>query len=134
MALALLLPAAAPAQPAPNRIYALEGATARLPVPAGAAWEVRDEAGRVLPAACVTASCRGAVGPDGAIVGAAWTSIAQIDGTVEVLTPVTGPLGFVDLRVPDGPVEYEVVLGGASATASSDAPEVRVVLRAPERR
>ncbi|MBL6459550.1 hypothetical protein JMJ55_30025 [Belnapia sp. T6] len=46
--LALFLPCLAAAQPVPNRVYALEGATARIRVPAGKAWEVRDEAGRVV--------------------------------------------------------------------------------------
>ncbi|MBL6458965.1 hypothetical protein JMJ55_26910 [Belnapia sp. T6] len=46
--LALFLPCLAPAQPMPNRIYALESGMARIPVPAGKAWEVHDEAGRVV--------------------------------------------------------------------------------------
>jgi hypothetical protein len=47
----LLLPAFAAAQPVPNRIHALRGATARIPLPAAGAWEARDEAGRIVAAA-----------------------------------------------------------------------------------
>ncbi len=51
-AFAWLLAGTALAQPAPehNRIYPLQGRTARLPVPVlpGVAWMVRDEAGRIL--------------------------------------------------------------------------------------
>src|SRR4051812_35194167 len=46
----LLLPSLAAAQPAPNRVYALEGAAARIPLPAAGAWEARDEAGRRIAA------------------------------------------------------------------------------------
>jgi hypothetical protein len=46
--LALLLPCLAAAQPARNQVYALEGSTARVPVPADETWEVRHEDGRVL--------------------------------------------------------------------------------------
>ena len=53
-----LLPALAAAQPVPNRIYALQGATARLKLPGRRAWEVRDEAGRAVAVAA---------GPDGAL-------------------------------------------------------------------
>ncbi|MFC7476420.1 hypothetical protein ACFQS7_18785 [Dankookia sp. GCM10030260] len=52
------MPALVAAQPAPNRIHALEGATARIPLPAGGRWAVRDEAGRAV---AMTAA------PDGAL-------------------------------------------------------------------
>jgi hypothetical protein len=48
--LLLLLPGLAAAQPVPNRIHAVQGATARIPLPAAGAWDIRDEAGRVLAA------------------------------------------------------------------------------------
>jgi hypothetical protein len=47
----LLLPAFAAAQSAPNRIHALQGATARIPLPAAGTWEARDEAGRTVATA-----------------------------------------------------------------------------------
>ncbi|WP_431267118.1 hypothetical protein [Dankookia sp. P2] len=50
MAWLLLIPGLAAAQPAPNRVYALDGAAARIPLPAGGAWEARDEAGRIVAA------------------------------------------------------------------------------------
>ncbi|MFZ4409009.1 MAG: hypothetical protein ACOYOH_16840 [Paracraurococcus sp.] len=50
-ALLALVPALAAAQPVPDRIYALEGGTARLPLPAAGAWAVTDEAGRAVAVA-----------------------------------------------------------------------------------
>ena len=38
----------AAAQPAPNRVFALDGAAARIPLPTAGAWEARDEAGRIV--------------------------------------------------------------------------------------
>lgn len=42
---ALLPPCGATAQPAPNRIYAVAGVAARIPLPGPGAWEARDEVG-----------------------------------------------------------------------------------------
>jgi hypothetical protein len=51
LAWSFLLPALAAAQPMPNRIHAVDGAAARIPLPAAGAWEARDEAGRTVAAA-----------------------------------------------------------------------------------
>lgn len=82
---------------------------------------VADDDGRPLAAARVTAE---------AWVSGTWrTSIAQVDGDVEDLTPRTDRFGEVVLRVPPGEVSYRVDLGFATRSIDSDDDVVRVVLR-----
>jgi hypothetical protein len=90
---------------------------------------VADADDRRLPAACVTSRCASVVGADGTqtYVGG-WCSVAQLDGDVELATPLTGADGTLRLQEPAGEIEYRAQLGGAAASVTSAADVVRIVL------
>jgi hypothetical protein len=93
--------------------------------------EVVDEAGVPRPGAWVSAQCKTVPGVVAKSVSA-YGSVAQIEGDVERLDPMTGRGGIVSLTAPVGTVEYRASLGGADGRTESSADSVLVVLVAPK--
>jgi hypothetical protein len=93
---------------------------------------VLDELGMPVPSAAVLAECRYAVSPIGA-KREANVSVAQLDGDVEELVPLTDRRGVVELRVPRGEIDYEASLGNAAQSVTTTADDVEIVLRDPYR-
>lgn len=93
---------------------------------------VLDEAGMPVPSAAVMTTCRYAESPTGA-KRQAYMSVAQLDGDVEDLVPLTDRRGVVVLHAPRGEIEYEASLGNACDSATSAADDVEIVLRDPYR-
>jgi hypothetical protein len=91
---------------------------------------VTDESGKRYPAALVQSNCVTVPGPDGKDVRVD-ESVAQLDGDVELATPLTGRDGTVVLDEPAGTIRYRASLGAASGEAESSADAVTVVLRRP---
>jgi len=81
---------------------------------------VTDEQGRALPAARVTVASERIAGPEDSLLEF-HVSIAQLDGDVELLTPLTDGAGRVDVDAPRGEMNYHVVVGGGSASAYGEA-------------
>jgi hypothetical protein len=88
---------------------------------------------RPVAAARVLATSRAAPDASGVLVSTG-TTVAQIDGDTELLTPRTDAQGCVVLEVPAGSVEYIASLAGAATRTLSDDEEVRIVLAPPEPR
>jgi hypothetical protein len=89
---------------------------------------VVDEPERPLMGAVVNVRCEQLSGSDRKV----GCSVAQLDGDVELATPMTGRDGVVTLDVPRGTNEYRATLGAAGEAVSSDSDFVRVVLRPPK--
>jgi len=93
---------------------------------------VLDEEGTPVPSAAVLAECRYAESPTGAR-RCANVTVAQLDGDVEDLVPLTDRLGVVMLRAPRGEIEYAASLGDAAQSVTTTADDVEIVLRDPYR-
>jgi hypothetical protein len=91
---------------------------------------VVDPDGRPVPAVRVLATCRAVPGPAGSEVEL-WTTIAQMDGVTEVLTPRTDARGEVVLDLPEGRIQFHATLAGAAAKLETDERDVRIVLAPP---
>ena len=103
----------------------------REPAPRTVRVLVKDETGRAVPAARVSAICKYVPGVATPSVHV-YSSVAQIDGDVELATPLTDREGIVELAVPKGTISYEATMGAARTEAESDAEFVAIVLRVPK--
>jgi hypothetical protein len=93
---------------------------------------VLDEQGMPVPSAAVMTTCRYAESPTGAW-RCANVSVAQLDGDVEDLVPLTDRRGVVELHAPRGEIEYTAALGNAETSVTTTADDVEIVLRDPYR-
>ena len=89
---------------------------------------VRDRDGEPVPSASVAAACEAIVTYGDSRERTEFT-IAQLDGDVEDLAPLTDRLGVAVLRVPRGEVRYRVTLGDAVdyTTSARDEVEIRLI-------
>lgn len=90
------------------------------------------EDGMPIPSAAVMTTCRYAESRSGARRDA-YVTVAQLDGDVEDLVPLTDRRGIAVLRAPRGEIEYEATMGNASQSATTTADDVEIVLRDPYR-
>jgi hypothetical protein len=121
---------------APTRFEVEVGETATVDVVEVESRPVRvvvcDESGRPAPSALVLAKCGNVAWPPGGS-RAVDCGLAQLDGDVEDVAPRTDRTGTVVLRVPRYRIDITASLGDATSWAWTDADEVVMTLREPDR-